>query len=105
MIKGLFGRLLLSISIILLVLFTGLGVVLGQFFPLFAENTDEVVQKAYVQFLVLVLLVAFILTFYIISRVLKQYVRPIVNATETAIRISTGDYLTHASITEPQLNV
>lgn len=101
MIKGLFGRLLLSISIILLVLFTGLGVVLGQFFPLFAENTDEVVQKAYVQFLVLVLLVAFILTFYIISRVLKQYVRPIVNATETAIRISTGDYLTHASITEP----
>ncbi|MFD1927157.1 two-component system histidine kinase PnpS [Sporosarcina siberiensis] len=102
MIKSLYGRLLISISVLLLVLFTGLGVVLGQFFLLFAENTDEVVQKTYVQFLALVLIMAFILSFYIISRMLRQYVRPIVNATETAIRISNGDYLTRASITEPE---
>ncbi|WP_438319144.1 two-component system histidine kinase PnpS [Sporosarcina sp. FA9] len=100
--KGLYRRLLVSISVLFLVLFTGLGVVLGQFFSLFADNIDDVVQKAYLQFLVLVLIIAFILSFYIISRMLRQYARPIVNATEAAIRISTGDYLTRASITEPE---
>ena len=40
MMKSLYGRLLIAYAVLLSVLLTGLGIVLGQFFPLFAENTD-----------------------------------------------------------------
>ena len=52
----------LHVLVFLSVLLTGLGIVLGQFFPLFAENADLDIQQKYLVFLFVILVVAFILS-------------------------------------------
>ena len=101
MIKSLYGRLLIACTVLLSVLLTGLGIVLGQFFPLFAENVEVVIQQKYLGFLILILICAFILSFLMVARMMRQYARPIDDVTETALRISQGDYHARTSITEP----
>ena len=102
MIKGLFGRLLIASFLSLLFIFTGLGIVLGQFFPLFAENTEIILQKKYLGFLLLVLMFAFILSIFFFARMIKQYARPIDGVTETALRIAKGDYFARTPANEPE---
>ena len=79
--KGLYGRLVLANIVVLAVLLTGLGIVLGQFFPLFNQNTDPVVQRDYLVFLLIVLVIAFFVSLLIITRLLQQYIKPVDEAT------------------------
>ena len=49
--KSLYSRLVVACAILLSVLLTGLGIVLGQFFPLFAEDSHLTLQRQYWIFL------------------------------------------------------
>ena len=91
--KSLYRRLLIACTVLLLLLLTGLGLVLGQFFPLFGEHANPELQKSYIGFLILILLIAFILSFLMAARMMVQYAKPIDDATETALRVAGGDYV------------
>lgn len=101
MMKGLYGRLLVAYTVLLATVLAGLGVVLGQFFPLVAEGADITLSKKYIGFLVSILCFAFILSFLMAVRILKQYTRPIDEITQVALRISEEDFNARIEITEP----
>lgn len=96
--KGLYGSLILANIVVLSLLLTGLGIVLGQFFPLFNQSAESVLQSDYLVFLVTVLLIAFFVSVLIITRLLKQYIKPIDEATSNAIKLAEGDYSVHTAI-------
>ena len=100
--KGLYGRLVLANILFLSVLLTGLGIVLGQFFPLFDQSADPVIQRDYLLFLLIVLLTALFVSLFIITRLLLQYIKPIDEVTSNAIRLAEGDYSVHTSIIEKE---
>ena len=98
--KGLYGRLVLANVLFLLVLLTGLGIVLGQFFPLFNQSKDPVLQGHYLVFLLTVLVTAFFVSLLLITRLLKQYIKPIDEASSHAIKLAEGNYSVHTAIIE-----
>lgn len=99
--KSLYGRLVIAYAILLSVLLSGLGIVLGQFFPLFYKNADLEIQRLYWIFLVSILVIAFILSLFMVARMTLHYARPIDEVTKTASRIAQGDFLARIPITEP----
>ena len=50
--KGFYFRLVIACTVLVSILLTGLGIVLGQFFPLFADHIDLDVQRKYWAFLI-----------------------------------------------------
>lgn len=98
--KGLYSRLVVACAILLSVLLTGLGIVLGQFFPLFAENSHLTLQRQYWIFLILTLAIAFVLSLFIAARMMLQYARPIDDMTKIATQIAHGDYLARVQTSE-----
>lgn len=100
MIKGHYSRLMIAWAIILSVLLTGLGIVLGQFFHLFATDVNARIQQTYWVFLLFTLVIAFLLTLFISARVMLQYAKPIDEVTQVAKQLASGDYLVRASATE-----
>ncbi len=100
--KGLYSRLVVACAVLLSVLLTGLGIVLGQFFPLFAENSHLTLQRQYWIFLILTLAIAFVLSFFIAARMMLQYARPIDDITKIASQIAHGDYLARVQTSESE---
>ncbi|WP_203246672.1 two-component system histidine kinase PnpS [Sporosarcina beigongshangi] len=100
--KGLYARLVIACAILLSVLLTGLGIVLGQFFPLFAENSHLALQHQYWLFLIVTLVIAFLLSLFIASKMMLQYARPIDEMTKIATRIANGDYLARVQTSESE---
>lgn len=98
--KGLYGSLVLANVLFLSVLFTGLGIVLGQFFPLFNQSVNPELQGHYLVFLLTVLLTAFFVSLLLITRLLRQYIKPIDEASSHAIKLAEGDYSVHTAIIE-----
>ncbi|CAM3155679.1 ATP-binding protein [Filibacter tadaridae] len=100
--SGLYARLVLACAILLSVLLTGLGIVLGQFFPLFAGNTDLTIQHHYWLYLITVLVVAFLISLFVAARMMLQYAKPIDEITRIAVRIAEGDYLARTRMNGPE---
>lgn len=100
--KGLYGRLVLANILFLSVLLTGLGIVLGQFFPLFNQGADPIIKRDYLLFLLIVLLTALFVSLFIITRLLLQYIKPIDEATSNAIKLAEGDYSVYTAIFEKE---
>ena len=100
--KGLYGRLVLANILFLSVLLTGLGIVLGQFFPLFNQGADPIIKRDYLLFLLIVLLTALFVSLFIITRLLLQYIKPIDEVTSNAIKLAEGDYSVHTAIFEKE---
>lgn len=100
--KTLYSRLLTAHVTLLIILLTGLGIVLGQFFPLFDNNASVVIQQKYLLFLVVVLIIALILSLFLVTRLLSQYAKPIDEATTAAIKIAEGNYRIQKPISEPE---
>ncbi|QUW23869.1 PAS domain S-box protein [Sporosarcina sp. Marseille-Q4063] len=100
--KGLYGRLVLANILFLSVLLTGLGIVLGQFFPLFNQGADPIIKRDYLLFLLIVLLTALFVSLYIITRLLLQYIKPIDEVTSNAIKLAEGDYSVHTAMIEKE---
>jgi two-component system, OmpR family, phosphate regulon sensor histidine kinase PhoR len=91
--KGFYFRLVIACTVLVSILLTGLGIVLGQFFPLFADHIALDVQRKYWAFLIVTLVAAFILSSFIASRMMRQYARPVDEVTRVAVQIAQGDYL------------
>jgi two-component system, OmpR family, phosphate regulon sensor histidine kinase PhoR len=102
MMKGLYGRLVLANILFLSFLLTGLGIVLGQFFPLFNQGADPIIKRDYLLFLLIVLLTALFVSLFIISRLLMRYIKPIDEVTSNAIKLAKGDYSIHTSIVDKE---
>ncbi|MBB4824236.1 two-component system phosphate regulon sensor histidine kinase PhoR [Sporosarcina luteola] len=102
--KSLHSRLVVANGVMLFILLTGLGIVLGQFFQFFPKEVDDVHEEKYVLFLVVVLSIAGLLYFFISYRVFRQYSKSIDQASTTAMRIAGGDYLARTPIAEQETN-
>ena len=90
--KDLYSRLTIACAILLSVLLTGLGIVLGQFFPLFARDIALDLQRQYWVYLIITLIIAFIISLLIAMRMMMQYARPVDEVTKVAVQIAQGDY-------------
>lgn len=101
MMKGLYSRLVSAYAILLVILLTGLGIVLGQFFALFSTTEDVATQRYYLIYLVISLVIAFILSLFIATKFLKTYTKPIEEVTVIATKIAQGEYVQQASVFEP----
>ena len=97
-----YSRLVVAFAILLSVLLTGLGIVLGQFFILFDTNQNDVLHRQYWVFLLFILVVAFFIGLIVAARMMRQYTRPIDQATKTAIQLARGDYLARTTMDNPE---
>ncbi|QTD41443.1 two-component system histidine kinase PnpS [Sporosarcina sp. Te-1] len=102
--KSLHTRLVVANAVMLFILLTGLGLVLGQFFQFFPREVHEVHEEKYILFLVIVLSIAGLLYFFVSYRVFRQYSKSIDQASATAVRIAGGDYLARTPIAEQETN-
>jgi len=100
--KGLYSRLVIACAVLLSVLLTGLGIVLGQFFPLFADDIAVEIQQKYWGFLILTLFIAFIISLLIAKRMMLQYARPVDEVTRVAVQIARGDHFARTQTDEPE---
>ncbi|MCM3711752.1 two-component system histidine kinase PnpS [Sporosarcina luteola] len=96
--KGLNSRLFIAFAIILLILLTGLGVVLGQFFHMIDDGITLRVQQKYWIFLLVILPITYILSLMLSARVIRQYAKPIDLVTNTVEKVARGDYLARTPI-------
>lgn len=102
--KSLHTRLVIANAVMLFILLTGLGLVLGQFFQFFPKDLHDVHEDKYRLFLVIVLTVAGLMYFFVSYRVFRQYSKSIDQASATAMRIAGGDYLARTPIAEQETN-
>jgi two-component system, OmpR family, phosphate regulon sensor histidine kinase PhoR len=100
--KDLYSRLTIACAILLSVLLTGLGIVLGQFFPLFARDATLELQRQYWAYLTITLIIAFVISLFIAMRMMMQYARPVDEVTRAAVQIARGDYLVRTKTDEPE---
>lgn len=98
--KGLYARLFVAFAVILLILLTGLGVVLGQFFHMIDPGITLEIQQKYWVFLLIILSIAYLVSLILSSRVIRQYAKPVDLATKTTERIARGDYLARTPIND-----
>ncbi|MFC5604408.1 two-component system histidine kinase PnpS [Sporosarcina koreensis] len=96
--NGLYSRLLIAFAVIFLILLTGLGVVLGQFFHMIDHGITLQVQRKYWIFLIIILTIAYFLALMLCARIIRHYAKPIDLVTETAEKIARGDYLARTPI-------
>lgn len=89
--KGLYSRLVSAYAILIGLLLTGLGIILGQFLPLFYPSMVEAEFKSYLFYLFIILLVAFVFSMLIAMRMLLNYAKPIDNITEVAMKIANDE--------------
>lgn len=102
--KSLYTRLSIAFATILAILLAGLGIVLGQFFHLIDNDITGQIQVKYWYFLSFILTVAFLLTLFIGTRVIRQYTDPIDQVTYTAQMIANGDNLARTPIDDRYSN-
>lgn len=88
--KGLYSRLVSAYAILIGILLTGLGIVLGQFFPLLYKNIDNPTFNHYLVYLIITLFIAFLLSMLMATRMLSNYAKPIDDITSVATKISKG---------------
>lgn len=100
--KGLYFRLIVACSVLVSILLTGLGIVLGQFFSLFADSVDMEVQRKYWIFLLVTLIIAFFLAMLVASKMMQQYAHPVDKVTKIAVQIAKGNYLVRAQTEKPE---
>ncbi|WP_252502642.1 two-component system histidine kinase PnpS [Sporosarcina sp. Marseille-Q4943] len=98
--KGLYSRLFIAFAVIFLILLTGLGVVLGQFFYLIDDEITLHVQRKFWIFLIAILMITYFLSLILSARVIRQYAKPTDLVTKTAEKIALGDYLARTPIDE-----
>ena len=96
--KGLYGRLVLSKYTISFGSINWPRYCTGPVFSLVQSKRGSVLQSDYLVFLLIVLLTAFFVSLLIITRLLKQYIKPIDEATSNAIKLAEGDYSVHTAI-------
>ncbi|MBY0222372.1 two-component system histidine kinase PnpS [Mammaliicoccus sciuri] len=102
--KNYYSSLLAASAIILSILLIVLGIILGQFFHLFAEDVDPIIQQTYWVFLLLTLVLVFIVMMFVMAKLLQQYVQPIDHFTDIAHQLASGNYLARAQVEDGHMN-
>ncbi|PIC65259.1 PAS domain-containing sensor histidine kinase [Sporosarcina sp. P13] len=102
--KNYYSSLLAASGIILSILLIVLGIILGQFFHLFAEDVDPIIQQTYWVFLLFTLVLVFIVMMVVMAKILQQYVQPIDHFTEVTHQLAQGNYLARAQIDDGRMN-
>ncbi len=90
MAKGLYGRLLSAYAILLSTVLIGLGIILGQFFPLIFEKIENPTSITYYIYLIITLVTVFLLSMLLAMRMLSNYAKPIDEITVVASNIASG---------------
>lgn len=96
--RNYYARLLAGSAAILSIMLIVLGIILGQFFHLFAEETEPAVQQKYWVFLLVSLLLVFTVTMFVLAKLLRQYAQTIDHYTDIASRLARGNYLARVQI-------
>ncbi|MDV6377559.1 ATP-binding protein [Sporosarcina sp. GW1-11] len=102
--KNYYSSLLTTSGIILSILLIVLGIILGQFFHLFAEDVDPIIQQTYWVFLLFTLVLVFIVMMFVMSKLLQQYVQPIDHFMGVTYQLAQGNYLARAQIDDGRMN-
>ncbi|WP_153730640.1 two-component system histidine kinase PnpS [Sporosarcina obsidiansis] len=102
--KNFYSRLLAASAVILSILLIVLGIILGQFFHLFAEDVDPIIQQKYWVFLLFTLVLVYIVVMFVMAKLLQQYVQPIDHCTDIAYQLAQGNYLARAQVEDGQMN-
>ncbi|AXH99441.1 PAS domain-containing protein [Sporosarcina sp. PTS2304] len=102
--KNYYSSLLAASAIILSVLLIVLGIILGQFFHLFAESVDPKIQQMYWVYLLFTLVLVFVVMMFVMAKILQQYVRPIDHFTNVTHQLAQGNYSARAQIEDGRLN-
>ncbi|GKV66879.1 MULTISPECIES: two-component system histidine kinase PnpS [unclassified Sporosarcina] len=102
--KNYYSRLLAASAVILSILLIVLGIILGQFFHLFAEDIDPAIQQKYWVFLLFTLALVFVVMMFVMAKLLQQYVQPIDHFTEVAHQLAQGNYIVRAHREDGQMN-
>lgn len=89
--KGLYGRLVGAYAMLLAVLLIGLGIVLGQLFPLFYKSIESPSATSYYVYLSIILIFAFVFSMLLAMRILGNYAKPIDDITVVAGKIAAGE--------------
>ncbi|WP_301108475.1 two-component system histidine kinase PnpS [Sporosarcina sp.] len=102
--KNYYSRLLAASAVILSILLIVLGIILGQFFHLFAKDIDPVIQQTYWVYLLFTFALVFTVMMFVMAKLLQQYVQPIDHFTDVAHQLAQGDYLARAHREDGQMN-
>lgn len=102
--KNYYSSLLATSGVIFSVLLIIIGIILGQFFHLFAEDVEPVIQQTYWVYLLFTLVFVFVVTMFVMAKVLQQYVQPIDHFTNVIQQLALGNYMARAYIEDGRLN-
>ncbi|MFD1206939.1 two-component system histidine kinase PnpS [Sporosarcina contaminans] len=98
--RGFYSRLFIAFAVLLFILLTGLGVVLGQFFHIVDIKADAIVQRKYSLYLFVLIVVTYIISLFFAARIIKHFTKPIDSVAETAEKIASGDYLARTPLVQ-----
>ena len=102
--KNYYTKILTASAVILSIFLIVLGIILGQFFHLFAENESRLLQQAYWVYLLFTLALAFVVMMFVLARILQQYVQPIDHFADVIHQLARGNYSVRAHYEESEMN-
>lgn len=102
--KNHYIRLVTASAIVLAVMLTVLGIVLGQFFHLFADEVDPRIQQKYWVFLLFTLIFVYGAAMIVMAKMMQQYAQPIDYLTNIATQLAQGNYLVRAQVDHGETN-
>lgn len=102
--KNHYIRLVTASAIVLAVMLTVLGIVLGQFFHLFADEVDPRIQQKYWVFLLFTLIFVYGAAMVVMAKMMQQYAQPIDYLTNIATQLAQGNYLVRAQVDHGETN-
>ncbi|WOV83196.1 ATP-binding protein [Sporosarcina jeotgali] len=93
-------RILLTTSAALVVFSVVLWIVISQFFNITDSNTDPALEKKFILYLTVVILLFLILTLFTVSRIIYHFTKPVDELTLVARKLASGDYKARTSVSE-----
>ncbi|GKV69589.1 hypothetical protein NCCP2716_20870 [Sporosarcina sp. NCCP-2716] len=98
--EGHTSRILLTACAMLIGFTVVLWVVLSQFFNIFAPADDIALERRYLLFITVVLLLFLLVSLFIVSRILYHFTKPVDELALVAGKLAEGDFKARASVSE-----
>ncbi|ARK23745.1 PAS domain-containing sensor histidine kinase [Sporosarcina sp. P37] len=102
--KNYYSKLLAASAVILSILLIVLGIILGQFFHLFADEVEPVIQQTYWVYLLFTLVLAFIVMMFVMAKILQQFAQPIDHFADITHQLAQGNYVARAHLEDSALH-
>ncbi len=98
--EGHTSRILLTASIMLIGFTLVLWVVLSQFFNIYTTAADPSIERHYLLYITVVLLLFLLVSLFIVSRILYHFTKPVDELTLVAGKLAGGDFKARATVSE-----